>query len=152
MAKATPNRERTLNQPTCGRAAEFWLLVGHYDSEFTSAIYAELDRLSRLPWNWDSYGAPVIDPDIITAARKFIETLPENLASRPKVVPMSTGNLQFEWQHQGKLLELEFETAKTIHYLQWQPKTGVEEEGTFPTSDIDQAVDLLRWFRSGTCG
>lgn len=110
-----------------------------------------LDRLSALNNNWDGYGAPPIDPDIIAAARTFLKSLPENLAYRPRVVPMSTGNLQFEWHHQGKILELEFETAKTIHFLQWHPQAGIEEEATFSVSDRDKAIDLIQWFMSGTC-
>ena len=121
------------------------------EADFTAAVCAELDRLSQFPKNWDGYGAPPIDPGIIAAARAFIEALPENLASRPLVVPMSPGNLQLEWHYQGKILELEFETAKTIHFLQWYPKEGVEEEATFPAADIDKAVDLIQWFMSGTC-
>jgi len=113
-------------------------------------VSVELDRLSLLQNNWDSYGAPPIDPGIIAAARKFVEALPENFAYRPRVVPMSPGNLQFEWHHQGKVLELEFETPKLIHFLQWYPQAGVEEEETFPASDIERAVDLIQWFMSGT--
>jgi hypothetical protein len=151
MATATQIRHKGLTQPRRGRATESWLRAGHYDPDFTTAVCAELDRLSQLVKNWDHYGAPPIDPAIIAAARAFIEALPENLAYRPHVVPMSPGNLQFEWHHEGKILELEFETAKTIHFLQWHPQAGVEEEATFPASDIDKAVDLIQWFMSGTC-
>lgn len=63
---------------------------------------------------------------------------------------MSTGNLQFEWHHGRKVLELEFETADTIHFLQWDPEQHIEEEDTFRASDIDRAVDLIQWFMSGT--
>jgi hypothetical protein len=150
MATVTLSRPDRLTQPTRGRSSESWLPAGHYDPDFTAAVLAELDRLSRLPKNWDSYGAPPIDPRIIAEAKKFVEALPENLAYRPHVVPMSTGGLQFEWHHQGKILELEFESLKTMHFLQWHPQARVEEEDTFPASDVDRAVDLIQWFMSGT--
>lgn len=150
MQTVTQSRRDRDTQPTRGRTLECWLPVGHYDPDFTKAVLDELDRLSQLPENWDSYGAPPIDQQIITAAKKFIVSLPENLASRPRVVPMSPGNLQFEWHHQGKILELEFETPTTIHFLQWQPEAEVEEEDTFSASDVDRAVDLIQWFMSGT--
>ena len=102
------------------------------------------------PQNWDRYGAPCINPRIIDAARKFIRALPENIVYRPRVVPMSTGNLQFEWHHGHKVLELEFETQDTIHFLQYHPEENVEEEDTFRASEIDRAVDLIQWFMSGT--
>src|SRR5688500_12430334 len=144
MATATLNRHKGSTQPTRGRSSESWLIAGHYDPAFAIAVCAELVRLSCLPNNWDSYGAPPIDPRIVAAARALIEALPENLAYRPRVVPMSPGNLQFEWHHQGKILELEFETPETIHFLQWHKAVGVEEESTFPAADIDRAVDLIQ--------
>ena len=92
-----------------------------------------------------------INTFILAVAKKFVEVLPENLAFRPHVVPMSPGNLQFEWQHGSKSLELEFESATTIRYLQWHPEAGVSEEGTFRVDDTDEAIDLIQWFMNGTC-
>jgi hypothetical protein len=132
-------------------SSEHWLRAGHYDPDFVSAVAAELDRLSQLPQNWDGYGAPAINPAILTAARWFIQALPENLVYRPRVVPMSTGNLQFEWHDGSKVLELEFETPGAIHFLQWHPEAGVAEEESFSATDVGRAVDLIQWFLSGTC-
>lgn len=150
MATATQSRRRSLTESTKKSASEFWLRAGHYDPDFVSAVEAELDRLARLPRNWDGYGAPAINPSILAAARAFIEALPENLVYRPRVVPMSTGNLQFEWHHGSKMLELEFETPQTIRFLQWHPEADVEQEHTFRSTDIDTATDLIQWFMSGT--
>ena len=147
---STLTRIKRLGEAT-RRSSDQWLPAGYYDPEFASAVGADLDRLAGLAENWDGYGAPPIDRRIIAAARAFIASLPENLVFRPHIAPMSTGNLQLEWHHQGKILELEFETPKKIHFLQWHPKAGIEEEATFPASDIEKAVDLIQWFMSGTC-
>lgn len=80
-----------------------------------------------------------------------MRALPENIGFQPRVVPMSTGNLQFEWHHGKKTLELEFESPQTIHFLQWNSDEGIEEEDTFRASDIDRAVDLIQWFMTGIC-
>jgi hypothetical protein len=149
MASAMANRCRGLTESTKESAPGQWLLAGYYDPEFVKAVYAELDELSQLGPNWDSYGAPAIEPGIIAAARAFIKALPKNLAHRPRVVPMSGGNLQLEWHHGSKILELEFETPQTIHFLQWHPEAGVEEEATFRATEIERAVDLIQWFMSG---
>jgi hypothetical protein len=130
---------------------EHWLLAGHYDPDFVSAVDAELDELSRLGPNWDGYGAPPIDRGITAAAKQFIRDLPPNLVYRPRVVPMSTGGLQFEWHQGPKILELELEDARTVRYLQWDPGHSVKEEETFRAADIDRAVELIQWFMSGTC-
>jgi len=123
---------------------------GSNDPGFVSAIDGELDRLSQLQNNWDHEGAAPIDKAIIDAARRFVKALPDGLADRPRVVPMSAGNLQFEWHHGSKILELEFEDPQTIHFLKWYPERGIEEEDSFPATNINKAVDLIRWFMSGT--
>jgi hypothetical protein len=130
---------------------ESWLLAGQYAPEFASAVCVSISALNGLRPGWDGYGAPAIDPGIIASAHRLIKALPENLAFRPRVVPMSTGNLQFEWHHGKKVLELEFESADTIRFLQWHPEQNVEEEDVFPVADTDRAVELIQWFMSGTC-
>ena len=120
--------------------------VGKDDSKFSEHIDRELNRLARLLPNWDAEGAQPIAPEIIAAARRFADQLPKHLAPVPAVVPMSKGNLQFEWHDGPRSLELEFETPNTIHYLKWHPEEGLEEEDVFPTTDLAKAELLLRWF------
>jgi hypothetical protein len=150
MATATQSRRKNLTEPSKKGSSGVWLLAGHYDPEFVTASVAELDRLAQLPANWDSYGAPQIDPPIIAAVKTFIRALPADLAYRPRVVPMSTGNVQLEWHHEKKVLELEFESPQIIRYLQFDPARAVEEEDSFRSSEIDKAVDLIQWFMIGT--
>ena len=124
--------------------------VGKHDSKFSEHIDRELNRLARLPPNWDAEGAQPIAPEIIAAARRFADQLPKNLvpvpAVVPAVVPMSKGNLQFEWHDGPRSLELEFETPGTIHYLKWHQEQGLEEEDVFPTTDLAKVELLVRWF------
>src|SRR5437660_1662213 len=137
---------RQVEASPCGpRNEELPAHAGDHGPEFRDAVCARLDDLAGLPANWDSYGAPVIDRNILEAARRFIRSLPENLAPCPLVVPMSGGNLQLEWHRGSKILELEFEDTATIRYLQWHPEPGVEEEDSFPATDINRAVELLQW-------
>ena len=76
------------------------LTIPHHDPNFVDDVQSALDSLRTLAPSWDGYGAPVIDPFVIEAARSFIARLPAGLVSRPRVVPMSTGTLQLEW-HDG---------------------------------------------------
>ncbi len=128
-----------------------WQKVGHYDPGFIDGVHADLEALRSLPENWDGYGAPVVDSRVIDAAKRFIKRLPENLAYRPHVVPTSTGSLQLEWHEGSKSLELEFESPRTIRYLQWQPDQEIEKEDSIAVKEIDRAVDLIHWFMSGSC-
>ncbi len=118
--------------------------------DLLAAIESDLQALGRLQPNWDSYGALRINPDTIAAACGFVRCLSDRLARRPRVVPLSTGNLQLEWHDGPRILELEFETPQTIRYLQWDPERHVEIEETFPATEMDKAVELLQWFLSGT--
>ena len=150
MATATQSRRNRRTEQTHDLDDAQFLYAQQWDPGFVKAVEDELDRLAKLVKNWDGYGAPPLDKQIIEAARQFVRTLPENLAYRPRVVPMSPGNLQFEWHHGSKVLELEFESVPTIHFLQWDPEHGIEDEDTFPASDIGKAVELIQWFMSGT--
>jgi hypothetical protein len=116
------------------------------DPNSVDIVDKEISDLAQLPPNWDGYGAPVIDRAVISAARKFVRSLPEVLVCRPKVVPLSAGTLQLEWHNGPRVLELDFEDPRTIHYLQWHPQAHTEEEHTFPASDIAKAVELVQWF------
>jgi hypothetical protein len=127
------------------------LTVGHHDPNRVDRVQSALDSLRTLAPNWDGYGAPAIDPAVIEAAKSFFAKLPENLAYQPHLVPMSNGTLQLEWHDGPKSLELEFESASSIRYLQWHPDQGVEEEDRFPATNVETAVDLIRWFMTGTC-
>jgi hypothetical protein len=151
MATGSIDRRKRLTEPTKRDAREHWAIAGHYDPDFAEVVQAELRQLGQLQTNWDGYGGQPIDPAVIAAACAFVRSLPENLAFRPRVVPMSPGNLQLEWHAGKKILELEFETPGTIHFLQWHPERDVEEEDTFPAKDIDKAVELIQWFMSGVC-
>jgi hypothetical protein len=120
----------------------------HSAPDFAEVVDAQLDRLAKLPPNWDAQGAPVIEPEIIAAARRFVGRLPAE-APNPAVVPLARGSLQLEWNRGSRSLELEFESPTSIRYLKWHPQEGVEAEESFSVEDIAQAELLIRWFMRG---
>jgi hypothetical protein len=126
-----------------------WIPTGYFAPLFVERVNAELDRLAALPKNWDAQGANATDRQVIAAARRFIAVLPKNVAGIPAVVPMAKGNLQFEWHEGPRSLELEIESPELVHYLKWDSQDGVEEEGTYSISDVEQSVRLVRWFHRG---
>jgi hypothetical protein len=126
-----------------------WEPMAFYAPDFQAAVNRQLDHLTTLQPNWDAEGAPQINRELIEAARSFISRLPQNIVSRPAVVPSAAGSLQFEWNEGSRSLELEVETPSTIHYLKWDPEEGIEEEAVFDIHDLDRAVSLIRWFMRG---
>lgn len=110
------------------------------------AVDAKIDRLAVLEPNWDGYGAPAINRGIIDAARQLIGRLASYTTVQPLVVPMSNGAVQLEWHRGQKILELEIEDPTTIHYLKWDPTTGIQEEDVFPIGNIVKAASLIEWF------
>jgi hypothetical protein len=130
---------------------ENWLKIGHYDPGFVTGVQQSIEGLRQLTKNWDGYGAPAIDPKVIDSAKRFIASLPSNLAFRPVVVPTSCGTLQLEWHEGSKSLELEFDSPRDIRFLQWDPDNGIAEEDTIAVKDTDRATDLIHWFMSGSC-
>jgi hypothetical protein len=77
--------------------------------------HREIDRLATLEPNWDSYGAPPVDRKILQAARQFISRLESHTVVEPRVVPLSSGAIQFEWHKGQRILELEVVDPTTIH-------------------------------------
>jgi hypothetical protein len=118
-------------------------------SHLVDDIEADLRSLGQLSPNWDGYGAPAIDPAVIAAVRSFVARLPQELAPRPRVVPMSNGMVQLEWHAGPRSLELEFESPDSIRYLRWDPEEGIEDEESFPAAEVNIALDLIRWFVNG---
>jgi hypothetical protein len=151
MPPATIELDVHTTRQTSTATSEYadWDYSGYYTEDFEASINRELDRLAGLPKNWDSEGAPKIDPAIISAARTFVGRLPANIAKVPAVVPIADGSLQFEWNAGSRSLELEIADPKTIHYLKWFPEEGIEEESHFPIDDVDLAVSMIRWFMKG---
>ena len=145
MAPTTLDAQETKTD-TGGHEYDRWEPAAYFAPEFERVVNQELDRLASLSPNWDAEGALSIDPDIIKAAHDFISKLPKNIASIPAVVPSASGNLQFEWNAGSRSLELEVETASTVHYLKWHPEQGIEEEDSFDIKNTGRAVTLIRWF------
>jgi hypothetical protein len=127
----------TISHPPVGPAAA---------AEAERALRARVDRLAALEPNWEGYGAPALDRGIVDAARQFIGWLAGYATLQPQVVPMSSGALQLEWHQGQKILELEFEDSRTIHYLRWDPAAGIQEEDVFPLGDTAKAISLIDWF------
>jgi len=68
-------------------------------------IHEQLDDLLRLSPDWNSYGAPAINPACVAKARQIAQSLPTGVPE-PLAVPMSDGGVQLEWHRGGVDLEI----------------------------------------------
>lgn len=109
----------------------------------------QLDRLSTLPPDWDSYGADPPSARAIVIAARIIDGFQEqcrgpvsNSALPLAIVPLS-GGVQLEWNASSGSLEIEIDKDGQIGYLL---ESGVDpdvhyEEGNSIT--VDHAIDLI---------
>ena len=144
--------QHLLKNPMAGqRIAELWhkyALTASKPRLDKGATLTALNQLRALPVNWSGYGAIPIDHQVIRAAKDFILTLPSDIITTPKVVPMTRGRLQFEWHRGSRSLEIEFESSDQLHFLKWDSDVNIEEENVIPVDDTGTIHALLRWFAS----
>src|SRR5215207_2678940 len=98
----------------CNLPDDQWADLNHplfyYDPGFKSFCFEKLLALEQLAQGWDYEHAPPINRDVLRAVREFVTSLPQHIATRPMIVPLSSGNIQLEWHHGKTALELEFES------------------------------------------
>lgn len=74
-----------------------------------------LQDLLMLKPNWDSYGAHVIQPECVSAARSFLSECVGKNTPAPAIVPTPLGGIQVEWNQS----EVEFRpNGQPIVYLE----------------------------------
>lgn len=74
-----------------------------------------LNRLLRLPENWDRDGAPPVDARAAVAALKLLGSVARPDTPAPSIVPADEGGVQLEW-HMGEIdLEVEVTPLGRVH-------------------------------------
>ncbi len=83
-----------------------------------------MNSLLRLGTNWDGNdGVQPIDAAIVDAATQIVRNLAHEMLERPRIIPMTHGRLQFEWNRGPRSLEIEFEDADKVHFLKCDATT-----------------------------
>ncbi len=108
--------------------------------------FGDLDELSTLPIGWDSYGSPKISNDLIKAAKYFLNQLEYEFIAAPRVVPISGGGIQLEWQMGERELELEFIDSDNIGYLKVRNEKPIEES-QFNLNDFNAGRNTIQWLK-----
>lgn len=109
-------------------------------------ILLELENFKKLEKNWDSFGSDPLKTDVLDVAKKvwldIIDVYKPSVI--PHVVPMSSGNVQFEWHSKKRFLELEFINNEDIIYLKGLRDDDDFEENCIKNTEIDKIVELIK--------
>src|ERR1700693_3892268 len=98
------------------------------DPEWVAPTKEALRRLSLLSDNWDTYGAPRIDPMMLGSALGLLSNVMHSDTPAPSVIPTSRGGVQLEWHAKGIDLEVEFLTPTHLRVVFEDQRTGAEWE------------------------
>src|SRR5438105_11712274 len=101
-----------------------------------SSALADIARIAALPPGWDGYGSPQLSVEEWEQATQLLASVTHSDLPAPKIVPVSGGGIQIEWQHCGRELELEIVAgAQEVIFLQVY-RDGTTEEGSYPPADV----------------
>jgi len=115
---------------------------------FICPALEKLESVYHLPDNWDSYDSPALSDELYENAKTFLNSIKALDVPELAVVPVSGGGVQFEWQHGGRELEIEFSLSDKVEYLKVfenEFKNEEMEEGDFLPQDAATGRNLLRW-------
>jgi hypothetical protein len=110
------------------------------DAAWMKPILATLMGFLDLPDDWNSYGAPRIDPGSIGYALSFLVKAMQAHTPKPAAIPSPTGGVQLEWHEQGIDLEVEVLPGGSFGMYFANPTDRVEEE--VEDLDLEGAVAL----------
>jgi hypothetical protein len=108
----------------------------------------KVSRLASLQANWDSYRSMPMKPEIIDFAIRILGWLEEEDLPIPSVVPCPSGSVQFEWNEQGRELEIEILPDSQFGFLKVFPD-GTTEEKESEVATPDKLRRLTRWLMKG---
>jgi hypothetical protein len=84
-------------------------------------VKERIRRLGMLRGNWDSYGAPPVNPDLVPLAQDLVDWFAVDGIPPPDVFPTNGGGVQFEWHIRRVNVRIELspfdETVVDFHDL-----------------------------------
>jgi hypothetical protein len=95
-----------------------------------------LKKVLSLPENWDSYGSPPPTVAAATTAMAILTSTTIEYFIAPRVVPISGGGLQLEWEIGSRVLELEILDDGSVEYLTMEAGEPHREDRLHLTDDV----------------
>lgn len=103
----------------------------------------EINDLSKLEENWDSYEAYPIDADQIKMACNFVEKY-YRLMPKATIIPLNTGNVALMWFVNGNEMEINFVNQTVIYCHKTHPDEDIEEN-YFDVNNFPGICELFKW-------
>ena len=115
------------------------------ESNWRAGVLEKLSTFKKLPHSWNSYGSPPPSDKAIKNAASFLMMMSDENLPRPRVIPISGGGIQFEWNYGERELELEFRPDGTFEYL-WVPDRNSDgTEVPLQTLSLKEIESLFSW-------
>ena len=108
--------------------------VGDEDVTWLGPVLDSAAGLLVLPEDWDSYGAPQIDPEKVAFGIRMLLANLDQAAPTPAVVPTNSGGLQFEWHMASIDLEIEVVSSGRVNVFYENHRTGATTERTLTSN------------------
>ncbi|MCC6598054.1 MAG: hypothetical protein IT559_04635 [Alphaproteobacteria bacterium] len=112
------------------------------------AIKSRLEELSKLEAGWDGYRGVPMRFEIGYFAAEIIKNLCDlSTPYMPQIIPGSNGDVQIEWHHSGKSIELHVKAPYDV--TAWRNNDAVGEDG----EEINLTTDftaISKWLNEFT--
>jgi hypothetical protein len=117
------------------------------ETEWQIAALRAIHRLAAMDDNWDGYGSPRIQIAAKEGAGRLLCTLAMCEPPTPHIAPVPGGGLQFEWEHDGRELELEILPDGNLEFLATE-ESGEMVEGPLKAWNAE-VPSLIHWLLTG---
>jgi hypothetical protein len=95
-----------------------------------------LRKVLSLPENWDSYGSCPPTEEAANTATDILTKIDIDYFVAPRVVPVSGGGLQLEWEIGTRALELEILDDGSVEYLTTERREPHQEGPLHAVADV----------------
>lgn len=108
-----------------------------------------LITVRKLPENWDSYGSPPPTESAFAIAIRLLTAIDFDELPSPRIIPVSGGGVQLEWDVGIRELELEIMSDGSMKYLKVEHGEPLDEQEIVPL-DLARLRSLVTWLISQT--
>jgi hypothetical protein len=88
---------------------------------------AKLNEIGKLQAGWNSYGGRPLEPAVLEFTLRLMGWFEDDWLPTPRVVLGPRGTVQFEWESEGRELEVEILGTDSVAYLKMFPDGRTEE-------------------------